>query len=180
MPSVSSLKALRVLVPEDITSTYPFIGFGDPLLGDDIGDRRGFKLGAKNNNERGVDISNIHQLPALPETAGELKEIATSLGVGKEQIYLRERATEAQVKSLDLSKTNVIAFATHGLIAGELRGSREPALVLTPPDTVNDDDNGVLTASEIAQLNLYPGLVILVRAIPPHPMARLVLKGYPD
>ena len=81
-----------------------------------------------------------------------MKEIATSLGVGKEQIYLRERATEAQVKS-SISPRQMLLPSPHGLIVGELRGSREPALVLTPPDTVNDDDNGVLTASEIAQLN---------------------------
>ena len=65
------------------------------------------------------------------------------------------------MKALDLSKTNVVAFATHGLIAGEIRGWAEPGLVLTPPATASNNDDGVLTASEVAQLKLHPGLVIL-------------------
>lgn len=65
------------------------------------------------------------------------------------------------MKTLDLSGTNVIAFATHGLIAGDIKGLAEPGLVLTPPATASSKDDGVLTASEVAQLKLHPGLVIL-------------------
>ena len=62
---------------------------------------------------------------------------------------------------MDLSGTRVLAFATHGLVAGELKRFAEPGLVMTPPKTIKGYDDGVLTASEIAQLKLYPGLVIL-------------------
>ncbi len=52
-------------------------------------------------------------------------------------------------------------FATHGLVAGDLSGLAEPALVLTPPPVATDADDGLLTASEIAALNLNADWVVL-------------------
>ena len=55
----------------------------------------------------------------------------------------------------------MVAFATHGLVAGELEGVSEPALVLTPPAEGTETDDGLLTASEVAQLKLNADWVIL-------------------
>jgi len=55
----------------------------------------------------------------------------------------------------------VIAFATHGLVSGELRGLSQAALVLTPPAAASDEDDGLLTASEIADLDLHADWIIL-------------------
>ena len=56
-------------------------------------------------------------------------------------------------------------FATHGLLAGETEmltaTKAEPALLLTPPQTASEEDDGLLTASEIAQLKLDADWVIL-------------------
>ena len=65
------------------------------------------------------------------------------------------------MKSLDLSLYRTVAFATHGLMAGDFSGIAEPALVLTPPDTGTEQDDGLLTASEVAQLTLNADWVIL-------------------
>ena len=65
------------------------------------------------------------------------------------------------MRSLDLADTRVLAFATHGLVAGALKGVAEPALVLTPPNTGTAEDDGLLTASEIAILDLDADWVIL-------------------
>jgi len=54
-----------------------------------------------------------------------------------------------------------VAFATHGLVSGDLKGLSEPALVLTPPDEGTEEDDGLLTASEIATLKLDADWVIL-------------------
>ena len=70
------------------------------------------------------------------------------MGADAGSIHLGEDATETRVKSLDLSATRVIAFATHGLLAGDLKGVAEPALVLTPPEQGTERDDGLLTASE--------------------------------
>ena len=62
---------------------------------------------------------------------------------------------------MDLSEYSILAFATHGLVSGELKGLAEPALVLTPPDEGSEADDGLLTASEIATLDLNADWVIL-------------------
>jgi CHAT domain-containing protein len=61
----------------------------------------------------------------------------------------------------ELSRYRVVAFATHGLVSGELKGLAEPALVLTPPEAASLEDDGLLTASEVAQLELDADWVIL-------------------
>ena len=64
-----------------------------------------------------------------------------------------------------LSGARVVHFATHGLIAGEtesLAANRaEPSLLLTPPATASEADDGLLTASEISALKLNAEWVIL-------------------
>jgi CHAT domain-containing protein len=47
------------------------------------------------------------------------------------------------------------------LISGDIKHLAEPALVLTPPDKGTEADDGLLTASEIAQLKLNAEWVIL-------------------
>ena len=78
------------------------------------------------------------------------------------------RATEREVKALsvsgDLARARIVHFATHGLLAGETRafgGKAEPALLLTPPATPSEEDDGLLTASEAAMLRLDADWVIL-------------------
>ncbi len=47
-------------------------------------------------------------------------------------------------------------------MAGQIKGAAEPALVLTPPAVASDEDDGLLTASEIARyLKLDSDWVIL-------------------
>jgi CHAT domain-containing protein len=70
-------------------------------------------------------------------------------------------ATEARVKAADLAQHRVVAFATHGVLPGELHCQSEPGLALTPPATASVADDGLLDASEIAQLRLDADWVLL-------------------
>jgi CHAT domain-containing protein len=61
----------------------------------------------------------------------------------------------------ELAKYRILHFATHGALAGQLSSSTEPGLVLTPPATASERDDGYLSASEIAGLKLDADWVIL-------------------
>ena len=167
LPSVPSLSALRKL-PGGGSGTRPFFGVGDPILdGPDPASRqRGAKqraVAAPGRFYRNglADVRAVRELTPLPDTADELRTIARVLGAPPEAINLREAASETRVKTTPLNEYRVVHFATHGLVAGELSGLSEPALVLTPPATPSDADDGLLTASEIAALRLNADWVVL-------------------
>jgi CHAT domain-containing protein len=162
LPSVSSLKALRVLAKHS-RADKPFVGFGDPVFSSAarpkrVASIRGFASYFKG---RLADREALGLLDPLPETAVELKAIASTLGVPESEIYVRERATETIVKGMNLDRYRIVQFATHGLVAGDLKGLAEPALALTVPPEATDLDDGLLTAGEVAQLKLNADWVIL-------------------
>jgi CHAT domain-containing protein len=138
--------------------------------------------GKQSNGRRGITLSRIsletlRTREPLPETADEICAVADALGVvGNEAniIWLGERATVRNLKALSregkLAHYQVVHFATHGLLSGEsaaiLKARAEPALILTPPrdgatPAELEDDNGLLTASEVAQLELDADWVVL-------------------
>jgi CHAT domain-containing protein len=164
LPSVSSLRALRRFTKQ-ARAKSPFIGFGDPLLKGHPGATRGISLPTvyKNNSRNEIsvaDVDAVRNLSPLPETESELRALSAAVGGKSSDIYLREAATERTIKGLDLFQSRVIAFATHALVAGDLKNS-EPALVMTPPKRGTALDDGLLTSSEVAQLKLNADLVIL-------------------
>src|SRR5215831_9772001 len=190
LPSVSSLKALRQLAKESHASRT-LIGFGNPLLdGPDARYARGAsaarskqscakepeqRVAALTAERRGVltlglhgglaDVAQIRLQVPLPETADELCAVARDLGVSGDFIQLGERATETEIKRLseagELAKYRVVHFATHGALSGQISGNSEPGLLLTPPNTATETDDGYLSASEIASLKLHADWVIL-------------------
>jgi len=160
LPSVSSLRALRTFAKRTRASR-PFLGIGDPKLEGETGSGRGMKLASLFTSRGVADVESVRQLVSLPESAGELKALARTLGAGDDALILGTEATETRVKKEALKDYKVIAFATHGLIAGDIEGLAEPALVLTPPRKGTDLDDGLLTASEVAQLKLDADWVIL-------------------
>jgi len=187
LPAVSSLKALR-RVGKPSAAPRPMIGFGNPLLdGPDASYSDSAKLARDKQRcpetrlqqvaaRRGVlrvevrgglaDVSHIREQVPLPETADELCAVAQDVKAqGTRDILLGANATEREVKQLsasgDLAKYRIVHFATHGTLAGQLSGTHEPGLILTPPDKATEEDDGYLSASEIASLKLDADLVIL-------------------
>ncbi len=100
-------------------------------------------------------------LPSLLDTATELKTIAAKLDVPASDILLDKDATEANVKTRPLADYRIVYFATHGLVAGDVKGIGEPSLALTLPKQPSTIDDGLLTASEVAQLKLNADWVVL-------------------
>jgi CHAT domain-containing protein len=116
-----------------------------------------------------MDLVLLKTQPPLPETADEACAVARSLGAGDADVHLGGRASEASLKKLSqggaLKTYRVVHFATHGLIAGETqqfaKSRSEPSLLMTPPDFASDEDDGLLTASEVAELSLDADAVVL-------------------
>ena len=102
-------------------------------------------------------------LPALPDTAFELRDIARATGADQaRELYLGARASEANLKALNLSHYRVLAIATHGLVPDDLAGLNQPALALSNPALVNDSSNdGFLTLEEVLGLKLNAEWVVL-------------------
>ncbi len=166
LPSVPSLNALRKLAPGS-SAPEPFFGMGDPVLqGPDPGQqrsarRRSLDAPVRYYRDGLADVRALRELTPLPDTAAELRAIAKVLRAPPDAINLGPAASETRVKSAPLDRYRVIQFATHGLVAGDLSGLAEPALVLTPPPVPAEADDGLLTASEIAVLKLDAEWVVL-------------------
>ncbi len=156
LPSVASLRALRSL-PRTDHGTKPMIGFGDPIFSLKPpavrGDRGTLRAPAYTSYWRGVGIDRAilgEALLPLPDTALELKAVAVKIGAPMSDIHLGADATETTLKKATLADFRIIYFATHGLVAGDVKGLAEPALVLTIPQVPTAQDDGLLTASKIA------------------------------
>ncbi len=139
IPSLDTLRALR-FNPAASRAPEGFVGIGDPAL---------------------ADPSKLRGLRRIPETAAGLRAMAHSLGAGEDVLYLGPRARESMVKALALNQFRTVAFAAPGALAGKISGVAEPALVLTPPATASEAEDGLLTTSEIARLDLDADLVVL-------------------
>jgi CHAT domain-containing protein len=171
LPSIASLKILRE-EKSTVAVIKPMIGFGDPIFDRTTQAAGRPKVAALNRSltsfYRGVTAdtrSLAEALPALPETADELRAVAKILGAKSEDIKLGEAATVQNVKTLPLNNYRVVYFATHALVAGEVekfaKVKAEPALVLSIPDKPSEDDDGLLRASEVAMLKLNADFVVL-------------------
>jgi CHAT domain-containing protein len=174
LPSVVSLKALRAFGAKNQASK-PLVGFGDPVfdpaLGSRDGTRKVTKTAGRNLNTRSyteywegaaVDRSKLSlSLPQLPDTAVELRSIAQKIGAPAGDIHLGKDASETVVKRAPLSDYRIVYFATHALVAGDVKDIAEPSIVLSIPQRPNDLDDGLLTASEVAQLKLNADWVVL-------------------
>ncbi len=112
-----------------------------------------------------ADLSHLKAQVPLPETTRELCDVAAALKADRKDVRLGARATERDIKALSasgaLADYRVVHFATHGTLAGQLSRSAEPGLILTPPTQASDEDDGYLSASEIAALKLNADWVIL-------------------
>ena len=194
LPSVSSIQAFRQFAKAG-SAQEPFAGFGDPLIGETGGTTRGkrtkldiakvFRNLVVQANAKAptpaqateiADVEAIRGAPRLPETADELRAMAKALKSDPKSLWLQENATETTIKRLDLSKYRTLAFATHGVMAGEVKGIGESGSILTPPGKGRWRTT-VIFGEEIAKLKLTPTGCCCQPAIPPPPMVRRGAEG---
>jgi CHAT domain-containing protein len=183
VPSASAFLTLRSL-PAGSPRRDNLIGFGDPYFSPEeaaeaeatktadsaVADAsadadatrgRPLKLRAAPLTET-VDKAELAMLPRLADTRQELTDMARALGVDPARsLYLGKDANERNVETLDLTRYRIVAFATHGLIPGDLDGLTQPALALTAPEVAGIEGDGLLTTDKILALKLDADWVVL-------------------
>jgi CHAT domain-containing protein/TPR repeat protein len=133
VPSVDAFVRLSELSPSE--GRRAFLGVANPIYPEDW------------------------NVPSLPETEGEVRELARLIDPQQSDLMLGEGADEEKFKAAALSDYRIIALSTHGAMAGDLGAESESALALMPSPDGKED--GILQASEIAALTLDADLVIL-------------------
>jgi CHAT domain-containing protein len=172
LPSIGALAAFSG--KRSTVASRPLIGFGDPFFsasqalaaakpvtGGDNTQTRSVQLRSKPQT-RSVESADLAMLPRLPGTRTELLGVAASLGADvNKDLYLGLRANEQLVKTINLQPFKVIAFATHGLVPGDLNGLHQPALALSAPGPSSSEGDGLLTMAEILGLRLDADWAVL-------------------
>jgi CHAT domain-containing protein/tetratricopeptide (TPR) repeat protein len=185
LPSVSALVTQRKL-PAANARRAAFIGYGDPDFGATAKGPGTRSAGARtrnlavkrapawDENQTTAEVSppptaaappsdqdEEPQLGALPDTRDEIMAIATALSANvQSDTFFGTQANRSNVLNADLKNRRVVAFATHGLVAGDLPGLDQPALALTPGAGGRITD-GLLTLEDIMKLSLDADLVVL-------------------
>jgi CHAT domain-containing protein len=188
IPSASALLTLRHL-PAGSAQREKLIGFGDPYFSEqEAAEAEGpapaetVQVAAASASEPGtdavtrgvplkrrasphtedVDTAELAMLPRLPDTRLELTAMAKALDVDPAKaLYLGKAANEQTVETMDLSRFRIVAFATHGLVPGDLDGLSQPALALTAPQVAGVKGDGLLTMEKILALKLDADWVVL-------------------
>ncbi len=152
VPSASVLASLRQPRPHVDTpgSKVSFVAFADPVLSDGD-DERAAADGYRSAPER-------WQMQRLPHTAREVAKIAAIYPAAEVALYLREQATEDNVKHNRLfERAQTIHFATHGFIDEEHPQLSGIALARRE----GSEEDGFLQMYEIFNLSIASDLVVL-------------------
>ncbi len=183
VPSLSAWLAIKSLAKAS-SAPQAFAGWGDPAFGPQtvaanatrstqarsITLTRASTLTDLDHPERTTTAPSALQyarIPALPDTRDELLAIAGTLNANPDSdLFLGAKATRDSVlaasRSGDLAKKRVIAFATHGLMAGDLPNLTQPALAMAATGT--EDKNPfapLLTLEDVLTLKLNADWVVL-------------------
>jgi CHAT domain-containing protein len=182
VPSTASLLTLRRL-PPGAPRRDKLIGFGDPYFNEQEAAEAEGPAQAESpqlavaapETTRGalfatraaahapdIEGTELALLPRLPDTRAELIAVARALDADPTKaLYLGKDANERNVETIDLSRFRIVAFATHGLVPGDLDGLTQPALALTAPQVAGVPGNGLLTMEKILLLKLDADWVVL-------------------
>ncbi len=166
LPAASALQALR-RVRQPSPAAKALMGFGDPLFDLEAGAKpvaaqrligAPLQRGAtRYDAELGFRYAEV---PPLPETRTELLAVAAALGAdAKTDLLLGAAATRRAVLDAHLLDRRVVAFATHGLMPGELPGISKPALAMAANQ--NPAESPLLELDDVLGLRLNAQWVLL-------------------
>ena len=129
-------------------NTKVFYGVGDPNFS---------QIEASKYANRGIaNTKKLKNLVSL-ETYDEVVSISNLFP--KKTLFLGNKANEIQLKAQQDFSNSIMYFATHSVpLMSEI--SLQPGLALTPPQSASINDDGLLTASEILDINFNNSIYI--------------------
>jgi CHAT domain-containing protein len=161
-------------------SKEPLIAWGDPLF-DRLSEQKVAAVESTKNaatvrsiiNTRSANkletsydqaYLNYNKIPPLPETRDEIQELAQILGANPStDLILGKNATRTSVlkssSSGELGKKQIVVFATHGLLSGDLPNLTQPALAMAA--NLNPSESPLLTLEDVLSLKLNADWVVL-------------------
>ncbi len=177
VPTANGWLSLKKLGQQP-SSVQPMMAWGDPtfdakasqLAAAPAGSvvRSMVSLRAVDTTQRNVmdteTYVNYSKLPTLPETRDEVLELAKIMDANPAQdVILGKDATRQSVLKSSasgvLGKKQVVVFATHGLLAGDLPNLNQPALAMA--GTSNPNESPLLTLEDVLSLKLNADWVVL-------------------
>ena len=169
-PGAAAFVAQRNVESKSVAAKA-LIGFGDPQfrLGGPAPAATGDATKARNlvvaANAQQASTYSVEKgfryaaIPALPETRDELIALATTLGADPNtDLVLGAAATRRAVMTTPLADRRVVAFATHGLLPGEIPTLSKPALAMAATD---DAESPLLNLDDVLTLKLNAQWVVL-------------------
>jgi CHAT domain-containing protein len=156
-PSATVLHLLRSQ-PESSAASVPLVAVGDvPYQGGDSLVASSGNAGRSKSagTTRGLFDLQAGKLPPLPATAEEVISVAEIAG-RRSVVLLGEKATEGGLRARLSERVRILHLAVHGIASNAT--PERAALVLA--QSAGDDD-GLLQAREISELDLAAELVIL-------------------
>lgn len=161
LSSAGLIELLREPLPRSASEQdgqLDLLAFGDPVFQQRSTTSLSRKLLATSAKSEGQTWDwDMPNLSRLPRTRDEVEYIASLIPKERRRLYLGKDSTEKAFKQEPLNKYRWIHLATHSLIDERNPGRSAVVLAL---DADNDED-GVLRATEIVDLDLNCDMVIL-------------------
>jgi CHAT domain-containing protein len=160
--SGASFLQSRAFAPSN--AKQPYLGFGDPAM--PRTEPRAFTSVTRSFARRSAALERVCgetrnallRMEALPETAGEVRQIGESLGAPGAVVTGEAFSDDAIRNRDDLDDYQVLYFATHGLLPQPDACVPEPALVTS---LGGEESDALLDTSEILNLRIDADLVVL-------------------
>ncbi len=151
-PSISSYREILERRKKNKSNRrYDILAFGDPDFG---------QLESETNGDdifQNFYSSTAFNFYRLKYSGTEIERISRLFKESKEDIFIRETATEEKLKNLRLDDYKIIHFATHSLIDDKKPARSSIVLSLD----YNSEEDGFIQMREIYNLNLNSDLVTL-------------------
>jgi CHAT domain-containing protein len=162
------------------SGTQPLIAWGDPAFNVKPVPKDGATTASTSAVRSAVSLRSVdltprnvldpdtyvtyNKLPPLPETRDEVMQLAKIMSANSEvDVILGAQATRVSVLNSStsgfLANKQVIVFATHGLLAGDLPNLNQPALAMAA--THSPTDSPLLTLEDVLTLKLNADWVVL-------------------